>query len=63
MKQRKYMLGAEYLVIDAFTEEVSIIDKYFNNKILSDEIDYEFEDYDNPDPWFKSLFDNIYELT
>jgi len=63
MKQRKYMLGAEYLVIDAFTEEVSMIDKYFNNKILSDEIDYEFEDYDTPDPWFKSLFDNIYELT
>jgi len=63
MKQRKYMLGAEYLVIDAFTEEVSMIDKYFNNKILSDEIDYEFEDYDTPDPWFKSLFDNIYEVT
>ena len=63
MKQRKYMLEAEYLVIDAFTKEVSMIDKYFNNKILSDEIDYEFEDYDTPDPWFKSLFDNIYELT
>lgn len=57
------MLEAEYLVIDAFTKEVSMIDKYFNNKILSDEIDYEFEDYDTPDPWFKSLFDNIYELT
>lgn len=63
MKHHKYILSAEYLVIDTFTEEVSMIDKYFNNKILSDDIDYEFEDYDTPDPWFKSLFDNIYEVT
>ena len=63
MKHHKYMRSAEYLAVNTSNDEVSMMDRYFNNKILSDEMDYEFEDYDTPDPWFKSLFDNIYEVT
>jgi len=63
MKHYKYMLNADYLVIDIETDEISMADRDFDNKLLSDDMDYETEMYDIPDPWFRSFFDNIYECT
>ena len=59
MKHLKYLLNADYLVIE--DDEISMSSKPFNNKILSDEIDEEDQEYDIPDPWFKSIFDDIYD--
>jgi len=59
----KDMSSAEYLIWDIFTEEISLSSKPINNKLLADETDEDFDEDDEPDTWFKSFFDDIYECT